>query len=120
MEEEEQPKDCTFHPQINTESKRILAESMRKQAASEDDFSGFNEGDPLSERPPLFERAALIDKEKRERLNKMRIDSEINNPDLTYIPRISKSTKSILRKSTKLGEDFIRTPIVTRLQKEAV
>ena len=120
IEQEDQPAGCTFHPQINPQSEKILAESLRRTASGDDDFSGFDEDNPLIERLPLYERAAIIDKENREKLNKMRIESELNNEELTYNPAISKQTNSIIRKSLRLGPDFLKTPVVERLEKERV
>ena len=72
IEQEDQPAGCTFHPQINPQSEKILAESLRRTASGDDDFSGFDEDNPLIERLPLYERAAIIDKETFEIVQRIR------------------------------------------------
>ncbi|KAH7825598.1 uncharacterized protein MONOS_8604 [Monocercomonoides exilis] len=115
-EEEKEVEGCTFHPVINEQSLQIVAAATSRAENGEmgedsDDFG-------MTERAPLFERAAMLEREKKEKLNKMRIEAEMNNENLTYAPKISSQTKKIILKSSRMGPGFIQEDVVKRMAKE--
>jgi len=69
-------------------------------------------GDRATERP-IHERLGQIQKQKQEYLHRLRIEAELNNPDLTFQPKIT-------GKSAAMAESRIEIPDVTeRLLRDA-
>jgi hypothetical protein len=54
-----------------------------------------------------------------ELVSKKQADLEANNPELTFVPKISPKNEEILRNSKK-HKEFVNTDVVTRMTKEMV
>ncbi|KAA6383233.1 MAG: hypothetical protein EZS28_021240 [Streblomastix strix] len=98
--EDELEENCTFAPELNANSMRIL----------EDD----NIRDDI-ERVPLHERAAILQRQKAEKLTMMRIELERSDPNLTHVPFVSKQSLEVIQKAPRLGPQYLEKDVITRM-----
>ena len=91
---------CTFHPQLQDTQK-----PLPKHSSS-------------SSHKPIYARFEDIQKQKAERLQKLRMESEDSNPHLTYKPQINKASELMLKQKTLADNNRI-TNVTERLTQDA-
>ena len=98
MLDEEQVSLYAFQPQVQTSTSVLVGK--------------------LAERPPIYRRVNEVQRERQETLQRLRVASERNDPDLTFKPNInSKSAKLAEQRLITSGEAHL--PISEKLSKDA-
>ena len=76
--EDERMQECPFKPQVQKTSKAVPLNPEKMN------------------RKPIYERVGHIQKEKNEHLQRLRIEAEKENKDLTFKPRINDESEKIV------------------------
>ena len=92
---ERELKGCTFHPDISVSSKNVNRDTICSK--------------------PIYERAKEIQKEKEEYLQKLRMEAELNDRNLSFKPKIIKKSEEIMMNKS----DIIGKSVTERLWKDA-
>ena len=93
--EQRELKECTFQPDISRSSKNVR-------------------GNRITEKP-IYERAKDLQRQKEENLQKMRIEAELKDENLTFKPKIIKKSEEILMNRS----DLLGQSVIDRLCKDA-
>ena len=134
LEEEELKKACTFRPTIKKRpttvreqipltdrlhheaDNRVAIREQAKRAMEEEQLANYSFTPNVKRNPvyskneathrPIHERIGELQRKRNEKLQRLRMQSEMNNPDLTFSPALPESTEVLVQRRRTNRSDF--------------
>ncbi|KAK2952521.1 putative 3',5'-cyclic-nucleotide phosphodiesterase regA [Blattamonas nauphoetae] len=99
--------EYTFHPNVNPELPSYLEQYLEQD--------GENGGYTYISSIPLFERAAILQREKMEKINQRRAQEEYNTR-ASFKPKINKTSKHIMEQTPRFQDALKQNDVVSRME----